>query len=98
MVQLRGMSGDTGPHEATFRKCLLGSRSRVRVAVGAQARCYPSSISEANQIKESQMGSQRMQTPGCQARQRRAAVRPDPGQASRYWAEVIVAGPVPVVL
>jgi hypothetical protein len=44
------------------------------------------------------MGSQRMQTPGCQARQRRAAVRPDPGQASRYWAEVIVAGPVPVVL
>jgi hypothetical protein len=33
-----GTSGDTWHHPATLRKCLLSSRSRVRVAVGAQVR------------------------------------------------------------
>jgi hypothetical protein len=32
-----GTSGDTWHHQATLRKCLLSSRSRVRVAVGAHS-------------------------------------------------------------
>ncbi len=35
-LQPKGTSGDTQHYQATLRKCLLSSRSRVRVAVGAQ--------------------------------------------------------------
>ncbi len=35
-LQPNGTSGDTQHYRATLRKCLLSSRSRVRVAVGAQ--------------------------------------------------------------
>ena len=35
-LRLTGTSGHTGPHQAASRECLLSSRSRVRVAVGAQ--------------------------------------------------------------
>jgi hypothetical protein len=35
-VQLDGTSGHIRHHPATLRECLLSSRSRVRVAVGAQ--------------------------------------------------------------
>jgi transposase len=37
-LQVDGTSGHVWPHEATLRECLLSSRSRVRVAVGAQFR------------------------------------------------------------
>jgi len=37
-VRLNGLSGHTWHHKATLRKCLLSSRSRVRVAVGAHTR------------------------------------------------------------
>jgi hypothetical protein len=36
--QLNGTPGHAGPPHATLRECLLSSRSRVRVAVGAQFR------------------------------------------------------------
>ena len=41
-LRLTGTSGYPAPHSATFRECLLSSRSRVRVAVGAH-RCNPRS-------------------------------------------------------
>jgi hypothetical protein len=34
-LQLNATSGHAGPYQATLQECLLGSRSRVRVAVGA---------------------------------------------------------------
>jgi hypothetical protein len=35
-LQLDGTPGHIRPHQAALRECLLGSRSRVRVALGAQ--------------------------------------------------------------
>ena len=63
--QLDGTSGHTQDRPGTLRKCLLSSRSRVRVAVGAQVREYGSPDSVA--------GSQSVTHPPCPIRMSGAA-------------------------